>query len=136
MSNAASTALKLLFAAIVVIGGLAYFALQSDPRNVAPPTPTSQPPHTLRGTNGIFQVPGVAWIEAFDPATNSNIPEINVWQAPYAESGGSRVSCQLADGDRVNMTGSDVVGGRNWVAVSSGDCSGWLLLDFLTDTSG
>jgi hypothetical protein len=118
-----------LLLAIIVVGAIAYIGLQNDPRNVAAPT---QAPYTINGENGVIHIPGTAYIEAFDPATNSNIDNINIWTQA---SSGVRLACSTVDGDMITVDGSTETDGRTWLHVTHGSCSGWILTEFVTPSS-
>jgi hypothetical protein len=118
------------FAVIILVGAVFFFVvnflLTSSPANVPPPTVI---PHSVNTTNGVIQVPSTAYIEAFDPATNSNIPAINVRsEARSAQP----PACTLSDGATVSVSNSTRADGSAWLYVTSGGCRGWVLSEFVT----
>lgn len=96
------------------------------------PAANNRTSYTVTNVNGEIRIPGTAYIEAFDPATNSNIPAINVRRE--ARSALAPV-CQLEDGDTVSVDDSVNADGSAWLHITSGSCSGWILSEFVTPES-
>lgn len=127
-----SRSLRILLTVIVGIVGtfacLTFMALSNRPRNTAP-APT-RAPYTITGANGTIRVPSTMYIEAFDPATNSNIPQINVWRE--VGRGSQPPACQLEDGDEIAVDNSSEDADGIWIHITAGRCTGWVLSEFVT----
>lgn len=93
-------------------------------------TATPRAPYQVTGANGVISVPSTMHIEAFDPATNSNIDDINVWAA--VGRGSQPPACQLDDGDTISVDNTQDGADGLWVHITAGRCSGWVLSEFVT----
>lgn len=119
-----STGRTILVLVAIIVIGLILYSLQR------PATPAAtRAPYTITGASGTITIPSTRHINAFDPATNSNIDAINVWRA--AGRGNQPPACQLEHGDTIAIDDSAEAEGTMWVHVTSGGCSGWLLTEFV-----
>lgn len=128
MQPATKRFLAVVVSIIAVFACLASFAFSNRPAAITAPSV----PYRVDTANGVIVVPGTAFIEAFDPATNSNIEAINVWRET-GHAGQSPV-CQLVDGNRLTVNDSADAAGSLWFHVTSGSCSGWVLSEFVRAT--
>src|SRR5689334_10813162 len=94
--------------ALVISVPIVLFALLAIGRANRPAAAPSAP-YTVSVAAGAILIPGVAFIDTFDPATNSNIGTANVWGDANHPSG-ARPVCAVEDGDRVNVDNSTEAG--------------------------
>ncbi len=126
------TTRRIILMLIVIIVVLVWLRNSQQAPTATSPSASNRAPYSITNENGTIRIPGTAYVEAFDPATNSNIPAINVRTEPRSAQA---PICQLEDNDRVNVDDSRNADGSAWLHITSGNCTGWILSMFITPVS-
>lgn len=115
--------------AMLVVLVASFARVPSAQQSVTPVTP-----QTLALAKGTVTVPGAAYIDDLDAASNTRAGTVNIWQSAGVNRG-QRV-CALTDGYEIQLVATQDVDGITWFRIQAefpeGLCDGWVREEWIS----